>query len=428
MIYDCFVSYKSEDIKFVTNLVDELEKRGLSCWFAPRNVQNRYAKSIADAIKTSKVFLLILNKKSAVSEDVLNEVEMAHNVSKATAFAKIQPVYTVTLDLNDSEIQEMMYYIRRLHFADVRDIDDYGQMAEIIIKSQPQLQQKAAERKDSHYKVQEIELERLKGQNELLKSFDADIYNDVFDRYVNSNVLDVGCSSGNMLVPFAQEKHVEKFMGIDISSEAIQRALEQYKIENYNFYVNDVTDPDFAAQLSAQMKFMGIERFDIINVSMVLLHLKEPMKVLETLKQFLSEDGTVIIRDIDDGLNFAYPDPERLFDRIYKICANDEQSGHRNNGRQIYHDLRRAGFSRIRLERQGLASIEMSAEQKDTFFHMYFPFILSNSQLMAEKYPWNVEYQDDYKWYKENYTHIHKQFMHQDFVFSLGFVSYSAQI
>ena len=305
MIYDCFVSYKSEDIKFVTDLVNELEKRGLNCWFAPRNVQSHYAKSIANAIKSSKVFLLILNEKSAVSEDVLNEVEMAHNISKSTEFAKIQPVYTATLDLNDAEIQEMMYYIRRLQFVDIRNIDDFAQIADKIIKSQPQLQHKTSERKDSKYVVQEIEHNRLKIQNALLKLFDTEVYNDVFDRYTDSSVLDVGCSSGNMLVPFAKGKQVKKFMGIDRNPEAIQHALEHYRTENYNFYVNDVTDPDFAVQLSVQMQNMGIEYFDIINVSMILLHLKEPMKVLEVLKQFLHKDGTIIIRDIDDGLNFV---------------------------------------------------------------------------------------------------------------------------
>ena len=92
MIYDCFFSYQNQDLQFVELLVNELENRGLSCWYAPRNVSGRYAKAIADGISHCRVFVLVLNDRSAVSEAVLNEVEMAHNISKTTNFATIQPL------------------------------------------------------------------------------------------------------------------------------------------------------------------------------------------------------------------------------------------------------------------------------------------------------------------------------------------------
>ena len=63
MVYDCFFSYQNKDLHFVESLVNVLEKRGISCWYAPRNVRGRYAKAIADGIAHSSLFVLILKPK-----------------------------------------------------------------------------------------------------------------------------------------------------------------------------------------------------------------------------------------------------------------------------------------------------------------------------------------------------------------------------
>ena len=189
----------------------------------------------------------------------------------------------------------------------------------------------------------------------------------------------------------------------------------------------DVESENFTNELDTVMEELNVNSFDIINISMLLLHLKSPGVLLSAIKNYLSDDGTVIIRDIDDGLNFAYPDPDNSFECIYRMCEYDEQSGNRRNGRQVYYDLKNAGFSRIRLEHQGLSSIGMNDGEKESFFQMYFPFIKENARLMSEKYPSNLEYKENSIWYDANYDAIHSLFMRPEFVFSLGFMSYTAQ-
>ena len=46
---------------------------------------------------------------------------------------------------------------------------------------------------------------------------------------------------------------------------------------------------------------------------------------------------------------------------------------------------------------------------------------------MHEKYPNNIQIEEEYEWYKQNYERIHDNFMMDDFVFSLGFQIYLAQ-
>lgn len=427
MIFDCFISHHHDDIKYVEALTSELEKRGLTCWYAPRNIVGRYSKAIVEAINHSKVFLLILNSKSAVSEGVLEELELAHNVSKNSVYAEIQPVLTENLDLDDVKYQEVSLHIRRHQFAKAEHCSDFAEIADIILEKQPQLQKKTRECRKSNYIVQDIEDKRLKQQNELLRSFDLDVYQKVFQRYNLPTILDVGCGTGELLSSMTNELSWEKLIGIDKSSRQIATATAKHPLEKCNYYTLDVEAENFETCLEQIKRENGIDKFDIINISMLLLHLENPQKLLSLLKNSLSSDGTIIIREIDDGLNFAFPDSEHVFERIYKMCEHDDQSGVRDCGRRIYTYLTNAGYSKIVLEKQGLSSVCMTPSQKEALFQLYFPFILHNSKIMMEKTPWNKEYKEDYLWYFSKFDEIHKMFLDYSFVFSLGFMTYTAK-
>ena len=352
---------------------------------------------------------------------------MAHNLAKRTPYAKIQPILTEQFDLDLPEYGEMMYYIRRIQFINAVANANYDKLIDDIINSQPELIKTATQRADSQYIVQDVEDERLKIQNNLLDFFDKDIYKRVFDCYETPAILDVGCGTGKMILSKINNLKTFSYLGVDKSRKRINSAIElNHDMENIHFYEMDVEAENFTTEIHTLMKKLNIDGFDIINISMLLLHLRKPDNLLYALNECLSDRGTLVIRDIDDGLNFAYPDPTNAFERIYKICNNDEQSGNRRNGRQIFNNLKKAGFKNIKLERQGLNSIGMSEREKECFFQMYFPFTKDNCKLMSEKYPWNTEYREDSIWYEANYNDIRELFLQPDFVFSLGFMTYTA--
>lgn len=426
-MFDCFFSYQHEDLKIVESLVQKLEERGLLCWYAPRNVKGRYAKAIADGISHSKVFVLILNARSAKSEAVLNEVELAHNFEKNGNCAVIQPVCTEPFDYDGPDFQEMMYYIRRRHFVNAEDGSDFAELADRIIKAQSNLLKAPQQRTNSAYVVQDKEDNRLTLQNELLALFDKDVYENALKQCPNPVILDVGCGTGDMLISKLCNRRISAFVGVDRSGRQIRYAQKKYGGDPYFFYEMDVEKESFESDLLGVLSKNEVEQFDIINISMLLLHLKDPVKLLTALRKYLRDTGILIIRDIDDGINFAFPDEEKAFDRIYKMCEHDEQSGNRRTGRQIYHYLVKAGFSAITLEHQGLSSAGMSEVQRETLFRMYFPFTLENAKIMAEKYPRNIAYKEDYEWFQACFDEIHKTFLRSDFIFSLGFMSYTAK-
>ena len=352
---------------------------------------------------------------------------MAHNVSKTTPFATIQPVCMEEMDMNSPEYGEIMYYIRRMHFVNAKEDFSAQAIAEAIIGLHPDKLEIKKERKQSTYTVQDIEDRRLRLQNGILKSFDDDVYQSVLGATDMPRILDVGCGVGDMLISKIGNRPISAYLGIDRSERQIAQAKEKHEKTGYHFLVCDIEGDGFLQALQQKMEEAGISAFDVINISMVLLHLVNPTALLKALRPLLSEDGILIVRDIDDGINFAAPDPHNAFERIYKICENDEQSGNRRTGRQVFVCLSQAGYRDIRLEKQGLSSVGMTREEKEVLFNMYFPFTLDNAKIMMEKYPWNKDYQKDYLWYAEHFEELKERFLKEDFIFSLGFMTYTAR-
>jgi|GEM_PF-2439575 len=74
-----FVSHSHKDAPAAALIVEALEKRGVACWMAPRDVApgGSYAESILNAIEGACCFVLIYSEHSNVSSHVLREVERA---------------------------------------------------------------------------------------------------------------------------------------------------------------------------------------------------------------------------------------------------------------------------------------------------------------------------------------------------------------
>ncbi len=74
-----FVSHSHQDAPAADLIVAELEKRGVPCWIAPRDVPagGSYAESILTAIENASCFVLVYSEHSNVSSHVLREVERA---------------------------------------------------------------------------------------------------------------------------------------------------------------------------------------------------------------------------------------------------------------------------------------------------------------------------------------------------------------
>lgn len=107
-----FISYSSADKNIADNLCNKLENRGISVWYAPRDVVGPYAESIVHAIDRSTYFIVILSQNSIASEHVLNEIDLAFQ--KLPNKIKFKPL---RID-NSVFTASFRYYLSRQHWMD----------------------------------------------------------------------------------------------------------------------------------------------------------------------------------------------------------------------------------------------------------------------------------------------------------------------
>jgi len=90
---DVFISYASPDIAVAEAVCGALEREGVSCWVAPRDVMpgEFYGDAIVRAIDAAKAIVLVLSQNAAASSHVLREVERASS--------KRHPVISLRIDL-----------------------------------------------------------------------------------------------------------------------------------------------------------------------------------------------------------------------------------------------------------------------------------------------------------------------------------------
>jgi serine/threonine-protein kinase len=111
MTRDVFISHAGEDANVAVEVCALLEKRGLKCWMAPRDVAagSVWDEAILDAIETSRVFLLILSKSANDSQYVKNEVNCAFSERKPIVTFRIEDVIPG---------RSLQLYLARHHWTD----------------------------------------------------------------------------------------------------------------------------------------------------------------------------------------------------------------------------------------------------------------------------------------------------------------------
>ena len=81
---DVFISYSRKDHVWSGNLTQILERDGISCWTAPRNLTNayNYEEQIPNAISECKMFIFLVSKNSIESKVCQGEVAFAFDLKK----------------------------------------------------------------------------------------------------------------------------------------------------------------------------------------------------------------------------------------------------------------------------------------------------------------------------------------------------------
>ena len=108
---DVFISHASPDSGVADIVCEALEREGVTCWVAPRNVVpgEFYADAIVRAIDASKVLVLVLSQNASSSPHVLREVERASS--------RRHPIISLRVDLTPLPAA-LEYFLNTSHWLD----------------------------------------------------------------------------------------------------------------------------------------------------------------------------------------------------------------------------------------------------------------------------------------------------------------------
>jgi SAM-dependent methyltransferase len=372
---DIFISHHSDSSKgLVVKVANILEELGHACWYAERDIMGsrNYTEEIPVAIRKCKMFLLLLNKHANASDEVLREIQLAVNK---------MPILIIRLD--DCELRNSIQYVASVS----QMISIMGLNSEMTVQRICEAICSMLEKTDDNKCDQEKEdvfrssrsendlefygdfgeRKRLELQHFFVTKFAESTYDSILEKYEDGSFLDIGCNTGEQSRIFLRNHpNMKYYIGVDKEEASLMQGRTLYP--QGHFYQIDCESNEIDERLSEIEEELGIDGFDIINLSMVILHTKEPHILLDVLESHLAEDGCVIILDIDDGFNVAYPDPNGNFKKAVDLCFETAYSGFRHSGRQIYKLLHDVELEDICLHKMGMSTVGMTRKEKEEFY------------------------------------------------------------
>ncbi len=435
---DVFISYEHQSKSIADNICAYLEAKGVRCWYAPRDVVGPYADAIVKAIEECKVFVLILNHNSSESIHVLNEVEMAYN-------RIIQGELTlVPFKVDDGILSKSMeYYVKRLHWIDAvsatleQAIEQlYKQLVPLlgigdddkdVFSGEKKPQDTNLNRKVVKYYSDDdfVEIKRLRIEEELMFYYEKEFYDRLICGKSHLNALDFYVLSPQATVRRLKRPEIDKIACLSYHDGLVAEGNDIYgDNDDIKFFKCDVEVQKVEDVLEHVLKDMQIDGFDFVNMTMAIMDLKNPFKTLKRIKKFLKPGAVIYVRDVDDGVTFAYPDEKGLFVQFKNFYKFDTLSGSRHSGRQVYNVSKKIGAREVNLLKCGIDTSSMDYTRKRMLFDAWFSFIPNDFKRIAAENPDNETSKEVLSWLEENFDDLEESFFNDDFIFNSGYLFY----
>jgi SAM-dependent methyltransferase len=153
-------------------------------------------------------------------------------------------------------------------------------------------------------------------------------------------VVEIGCGSGNIACWLAKKVGQSgAVVGIDNSAEQVEQARKQALargLRNVEFQVADAYSPRLAEG-----------SFDVAYCRLVLMHLTEPGKALDSMRRLVRPGGHVVCEEMDLGYWLCDP-PTEAIRRFYELnnILGQRRGDHFRLGPTLHRLFRAAGFAR----------------------------------------------------------------------------------
>ncbi len=257
-------------------------------------------------------------------------------------------------------------------------------------------------------------------QNTLLAHYESPVLTQLFSERDGITVLDIGCNDGTKTVERFSSDAVSKVIGLEYNTALAVKAQSIYGNEKFAFYSLDVEADGFAKKLKALMNEKGIDGFDVIYLSFVLMHLSDTKKLLCVLRSFLKENGKLLILEANDKASTLNNDRNGLLHSFLEILRADKYSGNRNVGNNICELLRDSGYDNIDLWFDSISAGVGEEEKKEAIFTTFFSYLPDDITLLLDEDPENDEYKFWYTWLEQNYNELKTLVLSEESIISMG--------
>lgn len=272
------------------------------------------------------------------------------------------------------------------------------------------------------------EFSRLKQQQRLFLDFDKGVISKLIDEKKDRvYLLDIGCNDGDLVMNRVNEFDNVSVVGVDISLPAINRGNQKYPEEKFKGYCIDCLDDSFLDDMREIMDSQGIEGFDLVVCSMILLHLDDPYKCLKNVRKLLRSGGHIFIRDMDDGLAMSHPDPDNLVKNFNNYSRELSFTGNRTNGRDVYSFLTKCCYRDIKVIPHEITTVGQDPDFIDILYNVNFKFILAGLCQRFENNPENMEYKNSYDWGKKAFDDLEDLFHTPGYYYRMGTIVFVAR-
>lgn len=282
---------------------------------------------------------------------------------------------------------------------------------------------------DVRYYLDEDEKEkhRLQTEDHLLDKYETPIIHKLLEGKKDAVCLDVNVLNPESAFQRFENPEVGKVIALTYSQEVADRGNNMRKDDKVRFFATQFEADDFEDKLESYLDSVGADGIDFVCLSMAIMDFKKPFRILQAIRNCLNDDAVMIIRDVDDGAVFAYPDNDGLFRKMQSYYIHNKYSGFRYTGRQIYSYVRKMEPKTICLEKYGINTADMSRKDKKMLFEAWFSFIPNDFGRMLRENPDSKISREVVDFCQSHYDELNEQFFSNETIFSAGYVIYSVR-
>ena len=250
------------------------------------------------------------------------------------------------------------------------------------------------------------EIKRLHIQNRLLSEYEEPIFDHLLAGKCGVSVLDIGSNDGMKTKERFSRDEVSKVIGLEYNAELARKAQKVYGNEKFSFYPFDVEEMGFPEKLRSLMEEKKIEGFDVIYLSLVLMHLSDMKKIIVQIYPFLKDDGHIVIVEANDENSVLSPDKEGLLAEYLDILKKDKYSGNREAGKIVGELLEDIGYENIHVWCESISAGAGEKEKKKDIFITFFSYLPEDVEILLEEEPEQEDYLAWAEWINCNYKKL----------------------